>query len=214
MNCKNEVIDAGEHLLNLIDESNIWIKVESTLFTKTQVYKIIKAHKVMFIIKQLFLLIFISLSVTQTAFSETNDQSIQKLLSSSKLPVGVVFEIASSDNTGLEWAVPLVTSYANQLRAKFPDIKLAVVSHGLEQFQLTKANRKEHANTHNQIQSLIKDQNIEMHVCGNFAGMMGVDRDEFVDFVKVVDRAPLQVEAFQDLGYKLIFVSKPKDKNK
>ena len=56
----------------------------------------------------------------------------------------------------------------------------------------------------------ILNQGIEFHVCGNFASMMDVGRDDFVDFVSVAHRAPDQVEAFQEAGYRLVFVSKPK----
>jgi len=89
------------------------------------------------------------------------DNGLQQILASSEPPVGVVFEIASGDDDGLEWAIPRVQSYATQLRAKFPGIKLAVVSHGVEQFQLTEENRRLYTVTQNKVENLIKDHDID-----------------------------------------------------
>lgn len=159
--------------------------------------------------KQLTLFTLIGLSLLLSACSEAGEKGVQAILASSEPPVGVVFEIATVDDDGMDWVIPQVRSYAKRLRAKFPGIKLAVVSHGLEQFQLTQDRRKQSAETHKQVQSLIKDQDVEVHVCGNFASMMDIGRDEFVDFVKVAHRAPLQVEEFKEAGYELILIRKP-----
>lgn len=144
-----------------------------------------------------------------TACSKTGEEGVHKILSSSEPPVGVVFEIASDDDEGLNWAIPLVRSYAKQLRSKFPGIKLAVVSHGDEQFQLTENNRLQYADTHKQVASLIKDQGVEVHVCGNFAASYDIDENQFVDFIDVAARAPTRVKSYKDAGYELIFIRKP-----
>jgi len=159
--------------------------------------------------KKILMIVLLSMSFLQTACSDAKEQSMQTILALNEPPVGVVFELATGDDNGLEWAIPLVRSYATQLRERFPNIKLAVVSHGLEQFQLVRNEQKEVSKSHTQVASLIKDKNIEVHVCGNFAGMLGVERDEFIDVVKVAKRAPLQVESFIDAGYKLVLISVP-----
>jgi len=159
--------------------------------------------------KKILIFIFMSLSLLQTACSEASEKAVQAILESSEPPVGVVFEVTTYSDNGFDWAAPKLKSYAKQLRTKFPAIKLAVVSHGLEQFQLTRDNSQAHAATHRKVKSLVKDSGIEVHVCGNFASMMDVGRDEFVDFVKVAGQAPLQVEEFKQAGYKLIVISRP-----
>jgi len=159
--------------------------------------------------KKLSVLLALGLSLLTMVYSQASDVQVKDILASSEPPVGVVFEVAGFEDNGFDWAAPVLKSYAKQLRAKFPGIKLAVVSHGLEQFQLTQENRQEHAVTHNKVRSLVKESGIEVHVCGNFASMMDVGRDEFVDFVKVAGRAPLQIEEFKQVGYKLVIVKNP-----
>ena len=159
--------------------------------------------------KKTILFIFLGLSFLQTACSTSANEGIELILSSSKPPVGVVFEIASGDDNGFKWAVPKVESYAKQLRNKFPEIKLAVVSHGSEQFSLTKGNRKQYSDTHKKVASLVKDKGIEVHVCGNFAAGFGVSKNDFVDYITVADRAPGQIKDYEDAGYVVLFVSKP-----
>lgn len=160
--------------------------------------------------KKILLSLFIGLSLLQSGCSQASDAAIKEILAASEPPAGVVFELAGYDDNGLEWAVPVLQSYTKRLRQKFPNIKLAVVSHGLEQFQLTRANKEQHAGAHKQVKSLVKDQDVEFHVCGNFASMMDIGRDDFVDFVSVAHRAPEQVKTFQQAGYRLVIVSKPR----
>ena len=159
--------------------------------------------------KKTLLFVFIGLSFLQTACTTHAEKGLEAILSSSKPPVGVVFEIASGDDDGFKWAVPLVESYAKQLRKKFPGIKVAVVSHGSEQFSLTKGNRKQYTDTHKKVASLVKDKGIDVHVCGNFASGYGVSKNDFVDFIDVADRAPGQISDYEDAGYVVLFLSKP-----
>ena len=159
--------------------------------------------------EKIFLLVLIGLFLAQTACSRSDEARPQKILSSSEPPVGVVFEIASGDDDGLRWAIPMVQSYAKELREKFPGIELAVVSHGEELFQLTRDNRQYFAETHKQVQSLVEDQDIEVHVCGNYAASSGINEDEFVDYVDVAERGPAQVRAYKNAGYELLFIRQP-----
>jgi len=159
--------------------------------------------------KKLFLFAFISVSFLQTACGVAAEDSLQAILAAKQPPAGVVFELATVDDDGMDWAIPLVRNHATQLRAKFPGIKLAVVSHGLEQFQLVQNEKKQSTDAHRKVASLIKDKDIEVHVCGNFASMMDVGRDEFIDVVKVAHRAPAQVKEFMNAGYALILISEP-----
>ena len=168
------------------------------------------SHQISINMKKLFLSVLIGLSLLQTACSKSGEAGLQEILASSEPPAGVVFEIASGDDEGLNWAIPVVQSYAKQLRTKFPGIKLAVVSHGEEQFQLTKDNRQNSAKAHKQVKSLIKNQGVEVHVCGNYAASYGIDDDKFVDFVDVADRGPAQVKAYKDDGYEVLFIGKQK----
>lgn len=161
--------------------------------------------------KKIILYLLISLSLSQTACAKSGETGLIEILSASKPPVGVVFEIGSGDENGLSWAVPVVKSYAKRLRAKYPKIKLAVVSHGEEQFSLTKNNLNNFSSVHKQVQDLVKKQNVDFHVCGNYASISGIDEDEFVDFIDVASRAPVQIRSYKEKGYTLLFVRKPEN---
>lgn len=160
--------------------------------------------------KKIFLSILVGLSLLQIACSKRGEEGLRTILSSSEPPIGVVFEIASGDDEGLNWAIPVVQSYAKQLRTKFPGIKLAVVSHGEEQFQLTRDNRRNFAAMHKQVVSLIKNQDVEIHVCGRYAASYGIDEDKFVDYVDVAAQGPAQVKAYENNGYEVLFIRRPK----
>jgi len=63
---------------------------------------------------------------------------IEDILTLKEEPPGVVFELIESTHYAWTWAAPKIRSYVSQLREKFPNIDLAIVSHGREQFSLTK----------------------------------------------------------------------------
>lgn len=162
--------------------------------------------------KKIVLLVFIGLSLIQTACDKSDksgEAGIQQILLSNKPPAGVVFEIASGDDEGLKWAIPLVQSHAKQLREKFSGIELAMVFHGEEQFQLTKEGSQYFPDAHKQVKSLINDQGVDVHVCGNYAASFGIEEDDFVDYIDVAARGPAQVNAYDNAGYAVLFISQP-----
>lgn len=108
--------------------------------------------------KKIHLYLVIGLSFILTACNPSGEEGLQKILSSSQVPTGVVFEVASGDEEGMKWVIPMVKSYSRQLREKFPGIKLALVSHGEEQFQFTRSNIQRFANAHKQVKRLVNDE--------------------------------------------------------
>ena len=160
-------------------------------------------------VKKTFLFILIGLSLIQTACTKSGGGGIEQILSSSEPPVGVVFEVASGDDEGLKWSIPLVQSYAKQLREKFPGVELAVVFHGEEQFQLTKDSSQYFPDAHKQIKSLINGQDVDVNVCGNYAASFGVEEEDFVDYVDVASRGAAKINAYEKAGYVVLFIRQP-----
>ena len=103
--------------------------------------------------------------------------SLQTILAMPEAPEGVVIEIVTGDNAGLNWALPRAQDYIKQLRQRFPDLPIAIVTHGREQFALTKSNAKSHQAEHKMVQSLIQDSKVPVHVCGTYAGWRGLTED-------------------------------------
>ena len=155
------------------------------------------------------ILLLVSICQGSVAFANDNQDQINAILKHSDAPFGVVFEIVESDADALDWAIPQIKSYAKQLRAKFPDIGIAVVTHGKEEFALTKSNSAKHKEVHKIVQSLVKDDQIPVHVCGTHASWYGKKPEDFPDYVDVAPAGPTQIRDYVDMGYKKIVLEEP-----
>ena len=131
--------------------------------------------------------------------------AVDKLLAQSEPPHGIVFEIVEADENALEDLLPRVRAAIERVRARFPDTEFAVVSHGREEFALQTQYQGEHAEIHQQVQSLVADD-VPVHVCETHAGWYGVSAEDFPDYVNVAPTGPGQVHLYQELGYELIVV--------
>ncbi|RMG38158.1 MAG: hypothetical protein D6720_01840 [Gammaproteobacteria bacterium] len=151
------------------------------------------------------LVLLLALTTTPLFASER----MQSLLSSEQAPAGVVFEIVEGDENALEWAMPQVAEYVRQLRARFPGIGIAVVTHGSEQFALERRYRDEYATVHQLVRSLTEDENVPVHVCGTHASWYDVTPEDFPDYVDVSAAGPAQINDYRQLGWVLIKVEEP-----
>jgi len=129
-----------------------------------------------------------------------SDDDIDHILARSEAPTGVVFEIVSSDAQALQALLPKVRDYVTRLRNRFPDIGLAVVSHGREELALTRGNRERYGEVHRQVQDLVSAR-VPVHVCGTYAGWHGLTPEEFPEYVDVVSQGPTQVRDYREFGY-------------
>ena len=134
---------------------------------------------------------------------------IAQLLAQDKAPPGVVFEIVTGDPQALRWAIPEVSNYAKQLRERFPKLGIAVVTHGQEMFALQTDKRSEASTVHAEIEQLVKEQHIPVHVCETYAGWRGVGAEAFPDYINVAATGPAQVKNYLALNYVLIKISAP-----
>jgi intracellular sulfur oxidation DsrE/DsrF family protein len=137
-----------------------------------------------------------------------NQQEIERLLAQPDAPFGVVFEIVEGSDAALQWAIPAINKYVKQLRERFPDIGLAVVSHGSEQFGLMKSKQKENAQVHKTVQSLVASD-VPVHVCGTHASWRGKEAKDFPDYVDVAPAGPTEIRNYEAMGYVLIELEKP-----
>jgi len=153
-------------------------------------------------------LFFINTAVLVQTAQASNQPEIDRLLAQKDAPFGVVFEISEGSGDALQWAIPAVNRYVKQLRKKFPDIGLAVVSHGVEEFGLMKDKQKKNAAVHKTVQSLVASD-VPVHVCGTHASWKGVSADAFPDYIDVAPAGPTEVRNYQAMGYVLIEVEKP-----
>ena len=137
------------------------------------------------------------------------DAQVDRLLEANEEPVGVVFEIVEGDEDALRWALPEVAGLSTQLRKRFPELPIAVVTHGREQFGLL-ANAAEGAlaPVHDKAQQL-RTNGIDLHVCGVHAGWDGYTPEDFPAYVDVSASGPAQIRDYQNLGFALIELQGP-----
>ena len=155
----------------------------------------------------LFATAFVPLSV-----SAMDDQKeVNYILKMETPPLGVVFEVVEGDVDALKWAVPQINKFAKQLRDKFPDIAIAVVTHGKEQFGLVNSEKEANKDLHKQVKSLVQNQDIPVHVCGTHASWYGKGEKDFPDYVDVTPAGPTQIANYEDMGYEKIVMDEPED---
>lgn len=150
----------------------------------------------------------VALLLANTASADARSD-VEFILQAEKPPIGVVFEIVEGREDALAWAIPLVKGYIERLRARFPDMSFAVVSHGREEFGLLKENRQSQAKVHRAVQSLVQDDKVPVEVCGTHAGWYHKARQDFPDYVTVVDEAPASIADYQRSGYALVEIDRP-----
>ena len=142
--------------------------------------------------------------IASSGLAQAND-AVEELLARAEPPDGVVFEIVEADETALEELLPQVRTAIENIRSRFPDTEFAVVSHGREEFALQTQYQGEHAEIHQQVQSLVADD-VPVHVCETHAGWYGVSAEDFPDYVNVAPTGPGQVRLYEELGYELIVI--------
>lgn len=131
---------------------------------------------------------------------------VNRLLAQETPPAGVVFEIVGLRQDELEEALRRVQSHTARLRDHFPDLDVAVVSHGYEQFALTRANRGRYPELHAAVQEMAAGDAIPVHVCETHASWMGVSAEDFPDYIDVAPAGPTQIQHYEELGYVLVVV--------
>ena len=137
------------------------------------------------------------------------DAEVDRLLESEEAPVGVVFEIVEGEEDALRWALPEVARLSARLRARYPGLPIAVVTHGREQFGLL-SNEAEGplADIHDRAQGL-RSEEIDLHVCGVHAGWDGYTPEDFPAYVDVSASGPAQIRDYRNIGFVLIRLEGP-----
>ena len=150
-----------------------------------------------FLIKSILLLCL-------TPLSASNQKEINHILKMDSAPFGVIFEVVEGDADALNWAIPKIKEYAKLLKTKFPDIGIAVVSHGKEQFGLLKSKKEENKEVHKTVKSLVQDDSIPVHICGTHASWYNKTAADFPEYVDVAPAGPTAINNYEEMGYELV----------
>lgn len=116
-------------------------------------------------------------------------------------PPGVVFEIREYDEEALIWVAPRLEHYVKLLRERFPELPIALLSHGDEMLSLTIDNREKYPRVHTIARKLVSQYGIPIHACGTFAQMNGLSDDDFPDYIDVVPFGPSQLADYKQIGF-------------
>ncbi|MDX1810550.1 MAG: DsrE family protein [Gammaproteobacteria bacterium] len=150
----------------------------------------------------IFLLLAFLCTAPLSVFANAQSD-IEFILAASKPPKGIVFEVVEGSENKLETALNEINHYIKALKSKYADIKIAVVSHGTEQFALLKNNKQKHASTHKKVQSLVSND-VPVSVCGTHASWYQLTAKDFPAYVDVADSGPGKIREYQRMGYALI----------
>jgi intracellular sulfur oxidation DsrE/DsrF family protein len=135
---------------------------------------------------------------------EENHPQVQMILDSSIAPEGVVFEIETLDAVALQNLTPFVLQQINLIKAVFPEVDIAVVSHGVEEFALLKQSQSQFAGLHQLLNDLVAQKGVSVHVCGAVAGLKALAQEDFPDFVSFSASGMAQVNDYKALGYTIV----------
>jgi len=132
------------------------------------------------------------------------------LLQAGSPPQGVVFEIVDHDEHSLAWALPRVREHIARLHQRFPQLPIAIVSHGNEQFGLLKKNRSHLIDIHSIGQQLNNEQ-VTIHVCSTHAKLAGFSASDFPDYVELSMQGPARIAQYLRAGYVLVNIERGQD---
>jgi len=151
------------------------------------------------------LVLIISL-IPLISYADEEAETIAEIMEMTETPDGVVFElIGSEDSDYLPSGLKKIEAYKKQLQGKFPKLDIAVVSHGAEQFELTKDNAKTEKESHQRVQRLVA-ADVPVHICETHASWRAIKAEDFPDYIISSPQGPAQIRQYQELGYILVVI--------
>ncbi|NRP95240.1 DsrE/DsrF-like family protein [Marinobacterium sp. xm-g-59] len=130
-------------------------------------------------------------------------KTVKEILALEEAPPGVVFEILAPNPQQWQRIQPRLMDAIDSLRSAFPDLDIAVVSHGNEQFALTTENESKFPLLHQGVRDL-GESGVDVHVCETFASWSNVTAEAFPDYVDVAPSGPAQINNYVAMGYLLV----------
>ena len=139
---------------------------------------------------------------------------VQALLDRQTEPEGVVFDIETLEPNALPELADYVKQQIQILKQRYPDLDIAVVSHGAEEFALQKNAQSQNPDVHAVFRSLVDNDAVSVHVCGAVAGLKQLTKEDFPDFVSYSESGMAQINDYRALGYIIIGVRQLNDKQR
>ncbi|MCB1864950.1 MAG: DsrE family protein [Chromatiales bacterium] len=150
----------------------------------------------------------LTLLCAANAVADKGDPDFERVLNAAAPPPGVVFEVVQSREDDIRWALPLVADRARRLRERFPELAVAVVFHGKEEFALMRDRAERYPEAHAEVQAL-NSAGVNVHVCETHASWYRHSAADFPDYVKVVAAGPATLNDYEALDWVRLFVTRP-----
>ena len=131
-------------------------------------------------------------------------EDIVYLIEAGKLPAGIIFVVREYDESAYIWIAPRLEYYVDLLLQKYPELSIAVVSHGDEILALTSTNEIEYAGVHDTVRRITEKYGVDFQVCGAFAAFNGLSESDFPSFIDVVPYGPSSISDYRSLNFELI----------
>lgn len=170
-------------------------------------------------IRQSFYFVLVScllsfMGVSAHAQSSNIHPQVQNILKQAQAPEGVVFDIETLDSGALKSMAPYVTQQIKLIRERYPEVDIAVVSHGAEEFALQKQAQSQNADLHAMFNQLVTEQSVSIHVCGAVGGLKNLTREDFPEFVSYSDSGMAQLNDYKALGYQVVVIKQLTEKER
>ena len=108
------------------------------------------------------------------------------------------------DEDALNWVLPRVLHYTRQLREKWKDLKIIVLSHGAEMLALQTDLTRLYEDLHSRVKQLVSEHDVLFQVCGSYAFLSDIDASAFPSYIDVVPSAPAEIENYRLMGYTMV----------
>jgi len=148
------------------------------------------------------------LSSAQLQAEDSQNAALQQLLLERQAPDGVVFEIMAWEDRTWDWAAPLLRRYVDQLREKYPDLDIVLISQGAELFDLARRAALQETPALRQLAAL-GEEGVNIYISGDYAKWKRLGKKDFVDFVDVAESGSALLEDYIELGFVPIKLEPP-----
>lgn len=128
------------------------------------------------------------------------------LINAKAEPEGVVFDIETLDPNALEHLTAYVVKQVRLVKEVYPDVDVAIVSHGSEEFALQKSAKADNLGLHSVFKQLVAAEQVSVHVCGAVGGLKQLSQEDFPDFVSYSASGMAQINDYKSLGYAVVVI--------
>lgn len=155
-----------------------------------------------FVLFSMFLLAYTGIAYS----SEQTHPDVERLINSGQEPEGIVFEIETLDANALVEQVSYIKSLVEKVKKRYPEVDVAVVSHGTEEYALQKSESNKNAELHNVFNQMVNQSDVSVHVCGAIAGLNKLSQEDFPEFVSYSESGLAQINDYKALDYEIIVI--------